>query len=268
MPGAGDIQGGGSTGVPAHQQAGKAGMGERIEGHITDQAAQQALAVGGGSVQPAGRQIGSQVEDGLAIRFGKRRGLLDLELEECFLQRRLLLETVLPGAFELSGHQAVVGIDALVAAAGQIGIVAGAFEALAPVSQPGLAVNLDLVESGKGGLQAGWFYGLEEESFDRRVDVGGGEGLAAGITILLGGMVAHISAGVGVVDVQQAPAARTDGNALQQGQPFAGRAALPLDACRILGQAQLVGLEGVPGNVAREGLRTQHGPFGLRQGMG
>ena len=83
--------------------------------------------------------------------------------------------------------------------------------------QERLAVGLDLVEGGDGGLQAGGLDGLQEKLLDKRVDIGQGEGLAAVVGVALGGMVADIGRGVGVMNVQQAPAAGANGDALEQG---------------------------------------------------
>ncbi len=262
-----DVERSGSAGVPTDEDAAVAWAGEGIQGNIGDQAAQQAFTLCGGSFEPQGRQIGDEGQDGLAVGCGEGLELARLGLGPFFFKGFELAQADFPILFERSGDQAVVGIDALEAAAGEIGFVASAFQALAPLGEQGLAVGIDLVEGSQGSLQAGGLNRLEEELLDEGVDVSQGEGLAAFVGVLQGGVVADVGGGVGVVDVQQAAAACTDGNALQESRAGAGSAAFPQDALRIECQTLLVALESLPGDVAGERIWVQHGPFCLRDGV-
>ena len=101
------------------------------------------------------------------------------------LQLPVSLEFFFPGLFEFDGDETMVGIDPLVAALGQVGLVAGAFEAGAPMLGQFALLGLGLLDRGQSSLQVERLEGLQEQGGDRLVDVGGAKVLAAGRAELL-----------------------------------------------------------------------------------
>ena len=177
-------------------------------------------------------------------------------------------QRVVPVGFEAVGDQPVIRVDGQVAAAGQVGAVAGAFDVPAAqcIGFGGAGVEFGL--HGQGDLERVRGEGLEQQVGDGGVDDGAGDGLAALRTVLDAAghalVVGNFDAAAGVVAHRHpASAAPADGQALQQRGSFAGGAGGAIGAVRggIAQQQLLVGLVLVPAEVAGVGVADQRDPL-------
>ena len=93
--------------------------------------------------------------------------------------RLQLAEGVVPVGFEAVGDEPVVGVDGEVAAAGQVGVVAGAFDVAAAQRVGFVGAGFEFGLHGEGDLEGERGDGVEQQLADGGVDAGAGDGLAA-----------------------------------------------------------------------------------------
>ena len=111
-----------------------------------------AVGVGGGGGVPDGGQVGGQRPDLVTFDGGERAGAGGGEPVVFLAEALPLGQRGLPVLFQLPGDQAVLRLDQLVLAAGPLGGVAGAFQALPPDQVDLVALGLDLPGSGQRDL--------------------------------------------------------------------------------------------------------------------
>jgi hypothetical protein len=87
-----------------------------------------AFAGGGGGVVPDAGQVGDQLGDPVLLGRGERLGVLLAGLVVGGLGVAQGTQGGVPAGFEGAGDEPVGGVDGEVAAAGQVGVVAGAFD--------------------------------------------------------------------------------------------------------------------------------------------
>jgi hypothetical protein len=130
-------------------------------------------------------------------------------------------QRVVPIGFEAVGDEPVVGVDGQVAAAGEVGAVASAFDGL-PAQRVGLGgAGFQFGLHGQGDLERERGEGVEQQAGRGVIDDCAGDGLAAGRAVLdaavLAMVVGDLGAAAGVVaHGHPASPAPADRQALQQ----------------------------------------------------
>ena len=140
------------------------------------------------------------------------------------------LQRGVPLGLQSARDQPVVRVDGAVAALGAAGLVAGLLDLAAPLRQRGVVAVLELLGGGQAGLQRRRLQRGQERLGDRGVDPGATDAQMPGAFALdqlsgAGAVVAGCGLGRAVVvDGEFAPTGSADGQALQQRDPFPGRA--------------------------------------------
>jgi hypothetical protein len=183
-------------------------------------------------------------------------------------------QRAVPCGFELVGDQSVGGVDREVAAAGQVGVVLGALNGGGADAVGVVGSGGELVGDGQRGLQGQRGDGVEEEPAHVGVDPGAGDGLADRFPVLdavgLADVLGHLAFAHVVAHGHPAAVLAADDQSLEQGGAFAGWAGAAVVAVGggVGGQADLVGLELFPADVAGMGVGDQHRPLLARQDAG
>src|SRR5215218_7452225 len=178
--------------------------------------------------------------------------------------------SVVVGAFQTAGDQAVVGVDGKVAPLGQPGLIPGAFDLQAPLGERGVVVGLQALGGGHRRLDAGGGERLTERLGDRLVDLHTADAQAVdpatGDQVAAGAVVAGRGVAAPVVHRQLAAALAADRDALQQRRALADRTAgLVGLGANVLTNAGLVGLVGVPVDEPGMMVGDEDLPLGLGQ---
>ena len=253
---------------------------------VTSVSSSRAIALAfshrGGGVVPDAGQVGDELADPGLLGAGELPGLLlaggvvgGLGVGQC-------AQGGVPVGFEGAGDEPVGGVDGEVAAAGQVGVVAGALD-VGGAQRVGFGCAvLELGGDLEGGFDGQRGEGVDEQLADALVEgVPGNQGAGAAPVfdaVAVAGVGGQFLAAAGVVaDGHPQPAAAADDDALQQRGAFAGR---PGGAVAAVGggvgcQAGEVGVVLVQGDVSGVGagdegdplLPGQHSGGGLPVGL-
>ena len=180
-----------------------------------------------GSFQIAG-QVGDQLADPGLLGVGELPGVVLAGLLAGVLGLGQGAERGVPVGFEGVGDEPVGGVDGEVAAAGQVGVVAGALDVGGAQGVGLVGAVLQLGGDGEGGLDGERGEGVDEQLPDPLVQAGAGDGLADPAGVLDAVALADVggefaAAALVVADGHPLPAAPADDDALQQRGAFAGR---------------------------------------------
>ena len=232
----GDGQAGGLPAAEADVEVDLVGLGQ---GDVVDEQPGHALALalGGGWVGPQGGEVGGEAADAGLVLVAERGGCGGGPLV-VVLGGLQLAQSVVPVGFEAVGHEPVVGVHGQVAAAGELGAVAGAFDVAAPQGIGFLGAGFEFGLHGERDFEGEGGDGVQQELADGGVDAGAGDGLTAWPAGLDGFadalVVGHLDAAALVVAHGHAPpAACAHGEALQQRGALAGRAGGAFAAVRL-----------------------------------
>src|SRR6266511_2268482 len=130
-----------------------------------------------------GGEIGDQLADAGLLRVGERPGGGVGGLVVGVLGVAVSAEGVVPVGFEGVGDQPVGGVDGEVAAAGQVGVVAGTFDG-GGAELIGLVCSVfEFGGDGERGFDGQWGEGVDEQRPDGGVDARAGDGLAVRPTV-------------------------------------------------------------------------------------
>ena len=220
-----------------------------------------------GSDQSLGKSAASCTDPGLALvgERGVRGGGRVFVLVLGGLERS---EFVVPVGLEGVGHEAVVRVDREIAAAGELGVVAGELDVTGAqfVCFAGACFELGL--DGQRDLQGERGDGLEQQFADRCVDALPGDPQASGAGVLdalaHALIVGHLDpAALVIADGHPSPAAPADGEALQQCGALAGGAggALLAVCLGVVGERPQVLLVLLQGEVSRVAVGEQCRPL-------
>ena len=164
-------------------------------------------------------------------------------------------ELVVPIGFEGVGDKPVVGVDGEVAATGEFGVVAGAFDVFEAQLVGLVCALVELGGDGQRDLEREWGERLEQQRAEGFIELAAGDDLAGVLErafdrIVLAGVFGQgAAAAVVVADGHPGAAAFAYDEALQQGGSLAGRALLAvLAVCAGVG-----GERGEVGLVLRKG---------------
>ena len=224
-----------------------------------------------GSSQIAGRSVTSWLDPGF-LGVGELPGVVLAGLLVGVLGLAECAQRGVPVGFEGVGDEPVGGIDGEVAAAGQVGVVAGALDVRGAQGVGLVGAVLQLGADGEGGLDGQRGEGVDEQLPDPLVQSGAGDGLAdpagVGDAVALadvGGQQA--AAALVVADGHALPAGPADDDALQQRGAFAGRPGGPVPAVRggVGGQPGAVGVVLLQGEVSGVRAGDEGDPFLPRQ---
>src|SRR6266702_1681316 len=266
----GDWQGEGA--VLAAGQAGVRGDGVAGagDGDVGEQQPGDALALAhrGGGVVPDAGQVSDELADpvlpggcegavvllaglvagGLGVVEGAQRGV--------------------PAGFEGVGDEPAGGADGQVAAAGQVGVVAGALDVRGAQGAGLGGAVFQLGGDGEGGFDGERGEGAGEQLPDLLVESGAGDGLADPVGMFDAVALAYVGgdllvAALVVADGHALPAGPADDDALQQRGAFAGRPGGPVPAVRggVGGQPGAVGVVLVQGEVSGMSGGDEGDPF-------
>ena len=177
-----------------------------------------------------------------------------------------------PVGFEGAGDEPVGGVDGEVAAAGQVGVVAGALD-VGGAQGAGLGgAVLELGGDGESGFDGERGEGVDEQLPDLLVESGAGDGLADPVGMFDAVALAYVGgdllvAALVVADGHALPAGPADDDALEQRGAFAGRSGGPVPAVRggVGGQLRAVGVVLVQGDVSGMSGGNEGDPFLPRQ---
>ena len=222
----------------------------------------------GGGVVPDGGQVGDELGDPVLLGVGELPGVLLAGLVVGGLGVAQGAQRGVPVGFEGVGDEPVGGVDGEVAAAGQVGVVAGALD-VGGAQRVGLGgAVLEFGGDLEGGLDGQRGEGGDEQLADVLVEGVAGDGGADRAGVLdavalaeVGGQV-FPAAGV-VADGHPPAAAAADDDALQQGGAFAGRPGGPVAAVRggVGREPGDVGLVLVQGDVSGVGAGDEGDPL-------
>src|SRR5208282_6903001 len=130
----------------------------------------------GGGVVPDRGQVGDQLADPGLLGGGELPGVVLAGVVVCVLRLAQGAERGVPVGFEGVGDEPVGGVDGEVAAAGQVGVVAGALDVRgaqrAGLGRPVFQLGAD----GEGGLDGERGEGAGEQLPDPVVQPGAGDG--------------------------------------------------------------------------------------------
>src|SRR5947208_2060615 len=161
-----DVGGNGGAGP------GGGGVGEQQPGDAL------AFAGGGGGVVPDRGQVGGQLADPGFLGVGELPGVVLAGLLAGVLGLAEGAQRGVPVGFEGVGDEPVGGVDGEVAAAGQVGVVAGALD-VGGAQRAGLVgAVLEFGLDGEGGFDGERGEGVDEQLPDLLVQAGAGDGLA------------------------------------------------------------------------------------------
>lgn len=216
-------------GLPAAEPDVHADLVVLDEGDVVEEQAGHALAFALGRVRvgPQGGEVSGERADTRLVfiverDLGGRAGAFVVVL-------RVLegAEGVVPVRFEAVGDEPVVGVDGEVAAAGELGSVAGPFDVGTAQRVGFIGAGFELGLDGQGDLERERGDGVQQEPGDGGIDAGAGDGLAAAPTALDRFADALVVgdvdvAAVVVADGHAPPAAPAHHQTLQQGGAFSG----------------------------------------------
>ena len=246
---------------------GVAGPGD---GDVGEQQPGDALAFagGGGGVVPDRGQVGDQLADPGFLGVGELPGVVLAGLLAGVLGLAQGAQRGVPVGFEGVGDEPVGGVDGEVAAAGQVGVVAGALDVRGAQRVGLVGAVLELGGDGEGGFDGQRGEGVDEQLPDPLVEAGAGDGLADPAAVRDAVALADVGgdllvAALVVADGHALPAGPADDDALQQRGAFAGRPGGPVPAVRggVGGQAGAVGVVLVQGDVSGVGAGDEGDPF-------
>ena len=189
--------------VMVSRGAGDGDVGEQQPGDAL------AFAGGGGGVVPDRGQVGGQLADPGFLRVGELPGVVLAGLVVgvlCFAEGA---QRGVPVGFEGVGDEPVGGVDGEVAAAGQVGVVAGALD-VGGAQGVGLGgAVLEFGGDGEGGFDGQRGEGVDEQLPDLLVESGAGDGLADPAGVFDAVALAHVGG-----DLLVAALVVADGHAL------------------------------------------------------
>src|SRR6266567_4159028 len=227
-----------------------------------------AFAHRGGGVGPDAGQVCDEPGDLVLLGGGERAGVLLAGFVVGGLGVVERAEGGVPAGFECAGDEPVGGVDGEVAAAGQVGVVAGALD-VGGAQRVGLGgALLELGGDLEGGFDGQRGEGVDEQLADALVEgVPGNQGAGAAPVfdaVAVAGVGGQFLAAAGVVaDGHPQPAAAADDDALQEGGAFAGWPGGAVAAVRggVGRQPGDVGLVLVQGDVSGVGAGDEGGPL-------
>ena len=220
-----------------------------------------------GSTPEAG-EVGGEREDLGPALLGQRRAVGHAPPLVLLLRRRERPQLGVPVGLEGVGHEAVVGVDAQVAALSQLGLVAGPLDL--PVAEPvGLiGARLELGLDSQRHLERERAHGLDEQLPERAVDVAAEHLLAGRAGLLDAALLADVERSRPTVARHVAhghalAAATADDQSLEQRRSLAGRALAPFGpvGLGVLAEARQVGLVLRPADVAGMGIEDERVPL-------
>ena len=210
------------------------------QGDVLDEQPDHAFAfpLRGGRVRPQRGEVAGQRPDAGLVLVGERDGGGSGGFLVVVLGGLHGAQRVVPVGFQAVGDQPVVGVDGEVAAAGEVGAVAGPFDVVAAQLVGVVGAGLEFGLHGERDLERERGEGVEQQLPDRGVDAGAGDEQAArrgAVDAFAHALVVgHLDAAAGVVaHGHPPPAVAADGQALQQRRSFPRRAAVPLAAVRL-----------------------------------
>ncbi|EFK08836.1 conserved hypothetical protein [delta proteobacterium NaphS2] len=157
--------------LPSDMQNELLGDGKFFYGDVFDEQAQNALAVfclgGGGLPQP--RQVMGQGSEFSFLLFGNRNPLLVLVLGKRLFDFFKLGQCLIPVPLQSSCHQAIGGIDLLVAALGKLRFILCPFDLHPPLCVNGTLSPLQFLHSLDGDLNLLGSNDLKHAPYDRFV---------------------------------------------------------------------------------------------------
>ena len=214
-------------GQPDVRGDGVAGPGD---GDVGEQQPGDALALAGrgGGVVPDGGQVGGELADPGFLGVGELPGVVLAGLVAGVLGLAEGAQGGVPVGFEGVGDEPVGGVDGEVAAAGQVGVVAGALDVRGAQGTGLVGAVLEFGLDGEGGFDGERGEGVEEQLPDLLVQSGAGDGLADPAGVLDAVALAHVGgnllvAALVVADGHALPAGPADDDALQERGSLAGR---------------------------------------------
>src|SRR5271155_2876276 len=142
-----------------------------VNGHTFHQAAHDLLPIDVGCARsiPQGRDIGSEGGNACPFLWAQADGRLPEEAVVLFLELLFLGEQLLPAFFQGGRHQAVLGIDRLVAALRQLHVVTRTLAPLLPVLVEAIAFLLDIRMSLDAQFHSGRFERAQDLLSDQTI---------------------------------------------------------------------------------------------------
>jgi len=257
--------------LPSDMQDDLLGGGKFFYRDVFDEQAQNPLAVlclGGGSL-PQPRQVTGQGSEFGLLLFGNRDPFLELVLGKRLLDFFKLGQGLIPSPLQVSGHQAIGGIDLLVAALGKLRFVMCPFDLHPPLCVNGTLSPLQLLHSLDGDFNLFGSNDLKNAPYDRFVcEITAkvqtrvrGQRLSAAPVAL----IRRIEPTVSFVANGNAPAAvGTEKQPLKKGQAFSGPSAKQRFVCvgAVTLKELLVLHKLFPGDIAFMMILDQNSPIG------
>ncbi|EFK11836.1 conserved hypothetical protein [delta proteobacterium NaphS2] len=257
--------------LPSDMQDKLLGDGKFLYGDVFYEQAQNTLAVfclGGGGL-PKPRQVMGQGSEFSFLLFGNRNPLLILVLGKRLFDLFKLGQGLIPVPLQSSCHQAIGGIDLLVAALGKLRFILCPFDLHPPLRVNGTLSPLQFLHSLDGDLNLFGLNDLKHAPYDRFVcEITAkmqtrmrGQGLAAAPVAFICGIETTVSL---VANGNASATMGTEKQPLKKGQAFSGRSANQRFVCvgAVTLKKLLVLHELFPRNIAFMMILDQNGPIG------
>src|SRR5215216_2923168 len=243
-----------------------------LDDHLLDQRTEQLLPVTrrGCGRPPDCCEVETECADTATLLAREHARALILTTCEFRLRRLERIEALLPRTLEAARDEPVVGIDGAIAPLGEACRVARPLDAEPPVLERGLAIHLELLGSSQRRCDLRRLERCNECAGHGVVDLHATdvETIAAAPLheMLTGAVISGRRVTAAVMCAQTAAAMSAAGEALQECAAFPhGTACLVPAGSRVLCNALLVGLIGLPVDVASMMLFDQHLPLIARQ---